>query len=455
MNEDEPDLIESNVQGPGGRGVEARTFLFLQGLASPFFVELARKLAARGHRVLRINLCLGDGLFWNLPAVNYRGSLADWRGYLTAYLTEHDVTDLVLFGDCRPYHRVAISLSGHRRVQVHVFEEGYFRPNWVTVERGGVNGNSSLPRDADAILAQAAGLGPVQEDSFAGSFVRRAVWDVAYNLALVAGRPLFPRYRRHRPQHVFIEYAGWLSRIRRRRQLDRHANREVERATGLAGGFFLVPLQLDSDYQVRVHSRFTSLGEFIDEVCASFAVSAPPEAELLLKVHPLDNGLVDRFAEVARIARRHGLSDRVRCIDGGHLPTLLAKARGVIVINSTVGTTSLEVGLPTLALGNAIYNLPGLTFQDGLDRFWNEGRPADATLFAAFRHLVIHRTQINGGYFCKPGVAMAVTAAADRLEAAEPMLRNLASRAARRTGAAAETRSTSDSEALAGTQPAE
>jgi capsular polysaccharide export protein len=439
-------VIESNVHSPmSGHGASKRTFLFLQGLASPFFVELARDLAARGHRVLRINLCLGDALFWNLPATNYRGSLADWRGYLTAFLTERDVTDLVLFGDCRPYHRVAISLAAHRRVQVHVFEEGYFRPNWVTVERGGVNGNSSLPRDADTILAQGADLMLRPEGSFAGSFVRRAVWDVAYNLALVAGRPLFPRYRRHRPQHVLVEYAGWVRRILRRRRLDQHANREVERATSLPGGFYLVPLQLDSDYQVRVHSRFTNLGEFLEEVCASFALAAPAEAELLLKIHPLDNGLVDRFAQVTAIAARHGLGSRVRCIDGGHLPTLLGKARGVVVINSTVGTTSLEVGLPTIALGNAIYNLPGLTFQGSLDQFWEEGRPADPGLFAAFRRLIINRTQINGGFFCKSGVAMAVAAASDRLEAVEPMLTGFAHPAVPR----------SIDGLIAGTQPAE
>jgi capsular polysaccharide export protein len=439
-------VTESDVHSPvDKRGTPVRTFLFLQGLASPFFVELARGLAARGHRVLRINLCLGDALFWNLPATNYRGSLADWRSYLTAFLTEHDVTDLVLFGDCRPYHRVAISLSAHRRVQVHVFEEGYFRPNWVTVERGGVNGNSALPRDADGILAQAAGLVLRPEETFAGSFVRRAVWDVAYNLALVAGRPLFPRYRRHRPQHVLVEYAGWLRRIMRRRKLDRHADREVVRATQLPGGFYLVPLQLDSDYQVRVHSRFTGLGEFINEVCASFALAAPPEAELLLKIHPLDNGLADHFAAISAIAARHGLSERVRCIDGGHLPTLLGKTRGVVVINSTVGTTSLEVGLPTIALGNAIYNLPGLTFQGGLDQFWTEGRAPDPDLFAAFRRLVISRTQINGGYFCKPGVTMAVAAAANRLESVEPMLLGFASHVQQRPIGGL----------MSGTQPAE
>lgn len=401
---------------------QGRTILFLQGLASPFFGELARTLAARGHDVKRIHLCLGDHMFWQLPSRSYRGSLAGWRAYLTAFLSAERVTDIVLFGDCRPYHRIAISLAAHRRVQVHVFEEGYLRPHWITVERSGVNGHSSLPRDVDLIRELAAATPPRADQPFTGSFVRRAFWDVSYNIANLFGRPAYPGYRRHRPHHVLVEYAGWLRRIARGRAASRFAEEEVQRAVTRPGGFFLVPLQLDSDYQIRVHSRFANLREFIEEVCASFANEAPPEAELLVKIHPLDNGLIDRRAQVNGIARRHGVADRVRCIDGGYLPTLLVNTRGVVVVNSTVGTSALEVGKPTIAMGTSIYNLPGLTFQDGIDRFWSESSPPDPSLFDAFRRLVAHRTQVNGGYFCKAGVELAVAAAADRVEAAEPLL---------------------------------
>lgn len=402
--------------------VPQRTFLFLQGLASPFFADLAKTLRARGHHVRRINISLGDQLFWRLPATSYRGSLANWRKFLSDYLGDESVTDVVLFGDCRPYHRVAISLSAHRRVQVHVVEEGYLRPNWITVERGGVNGYSSLPREPDAIRALGLAIPAREERMFKGSFLRRAVWDVTYNVANMMGRPVYPRYRRHRPNHVVVEYAGWLRRIIRSRRVNRLADAEVDRAVNHPGGFFLVPLQLDSDYQIRVHSRFGGLAEFLEEVFASYAANAPADALLVVKVHPLDNGLVDRRAQVEALAAVHGLSERVRFIDGGYLPTLLAHTRGVVVVNSTVGMTAIEVLRPTLALGTAIYNLRGLSFQDGIDRFWGEATAPDGDLVEAFRKLVIHRTQVNGGFFCREGVAMAVGEAADRIESVEPLL---------------------------------
>lgn len=402
------------------RNASPRTFLFLQGLASPFFAELARTLIARGHRVRRVNISLGDEVFWRLPATNYRGSLANWREFLAGYLSGETVTDIVLFGDCRPYHRVAISLATHRRIQVHVCEEGYIRPNWITVEQGGVNGYSTLPRDPAAIRALAAELPDPVEESFGGSFARRAAWDVSYNLANIVGRPVYLGYRRHRPNHVLVEYAGWLKQLVGRKRAVSQAEAEAGRALAHPGGYYLVPLQLDSDYQIRVHSQYAVLAEFLDEVFASFAKHAPPEPELLVKVHPLDNGLIDRATQVREIAAKHGIAGRVRCIKGGHLPTLLERTLGVVVVNSTVGLTAIEVGCPTVALGASIYDVKGLSFQDGLDRFWRELTPPEKDLFWAFRKVVIHRTQVNGGFFCKAGVALAVKNAAERLEANKP-----------------------------------
>ena len=58
------------------------TFLFLQGIATPFFSDLGKALRARGHTVRRINLCPGDWLFWSGDADNYRGRREAWGEYL-------------------------------------------------------------------------------------------------------------------------------------------------------------------------------------------------------------------------------------------------------------------------------------------------------------------------------------------------------------------------------------
>ena len=80
----------------------------------------------------------------------------------------------------------------------------------------------------------------------------------------------------------------------------------------------------------------------------------------------------------------------------------------MVTVNSTVGLVALEHGIPTLALAGAIYHLPGLTFQGATDDFWRTPEPPDAPLFACFRRVVMHATQINGGLYCRAGIELAV-----------------------------------------------
>ena len=87
-----------------------RRFLFLQGPISPFFPEVAAGLRALGHAAHRVNLCLGDKLFWRGPgAADYRGRAGDWPAFVGAFLDRHGISDLVLLGEQRPLHRAAIA----------------------------------------------------------------------------------------------------------------------------------------------------------------------------------------------------------------------------------------------------------------------------------------------------------------------------------------------------------
>ena len=54
--------------------------------------------------------------------------------------------------------------------------------------------------------------------------------------------------------------------------------------------YFLFPLQLSGDYQIRSHSPFLSMTMALEYVLTSFARHAPPDAILLVKEHPLDVG---------------------------------------------------------------------------------------------------------------------------------------------------------------------
>ena len=295
-----------------------RQFLFLQGLAGPFFSRLGQALAGQGFGVHRVNFRGGDKLFWRGGgAVDYRGGARGWPAFLERLLTDRAITDMVLFGDCRPLHSAAIEVARTHGIQVHVFEEGYLRPDFVTVEAGGVNGHSGLPRDPGYYLEAARRLGPLPTlPGVPSSFRRRAWEDVVYNLAAIAMIPLFPGYRTHRPWPILVEYFGWIRRLLRARASERRAAAAWSAFEAGGAPFFVFPLQLDCDYQIRVHSPFTGMQPAIDTVLSSFARTAPADAMLVVKGHPLDNGLINWGARTLRTAEALGIADRVRFVDG-------------------------------------------------------------------------------------------------------------------------------------------
>lgn len=397
----------------------SRRFLFLQGPISPFFLEVARGLAARGHGVHRINLCLGDRLFWGRvegqpKAIDYQGRPEDWPGFIEGFLDRHGITDILLLGEQRAYHRAAITAAASRGIAVVVTDFGYFRPDWITLERDGMGGDSRFPRDPAEIRALARSLPPADlTERLRDDFGRQASWDVIYHLAAIAPWP-FRHYRSHQLHHPAITYWGIARRL-----LRRGAERaEGERALAAIGNrpYWLFAMQMETD-SVRAYSRYPDLDTPIAETLASFAAHAAPEAHLLLKAHPLDPCVKDWTARIGRLAAAAGLSGRVHLAHGGSLDDMVNGMQGLVTINSTVGLKALVFGKPVKALGTAVWDVPGLTHQGSLDSFWTEAAPPDQDFRADFLAALQATTQLRGVFYAPAGRAIAVAAAVEALHA--------------------------------------
>jgi len=408
--------------------VPQRSVLFLQGIASPFFAYLGRALADQGCRIHKVNFCLGDFLFWPKNASFYRGDRDGWREYLNGLFHRHGVTDICLFGDTRPLHAQAATLARAYGIAVHVFEEGYLRPHWITHEIGGANGHSTgIPRTASELKARASLLPePKHPQTMHNSMLHRAGWEIAFHTLNLVGRPIHRSYRHHRPHHPLTEARGWVQRLSRRVRRRQSNKAALHGLAETRDPFFLVPLQLDADSQIKVHSPYRNIGAFLEHVCSSFAAHAPADAHLVIKTHPLDNGLVDHVKLCGLLAEKYELVGRITCIDGGNLNKLLGRSRGVVLINSTTGIPALERGTPVICLGTALYDLDGLTHQAGLDRFWQEPEHPAPEMVAAYERVVIHDTQVNGSFFAPHAFIDVAARSASRLLAYEPAcMRNL------------------------------
>ncbi|MGI4958704.1 MAG: capsule biosynthesis protein [Janthinobacterium lividum] len=413
------DIVPRHDPAPG----QTRTVLLLQGLMGPFFRRIGQALSRDGYRVFKVNFNGGDRLYWRLPGgIDFTGKMADWPDTLQTILVERGVTDVLLFGDCRPLHRAAIAVCARLHIPVHVFEEGYLRPDWVTLELGGVNGHSSLPRDPDYYRDQASRLLPAPpHHPVPSSFRTRALQGVAYNTADLLTRWRFPHWDNYRPWHPLTEGVGWLRKLSRRTAASARTEQTLSLLASSGTPYMLFPLQLDADAQVRLHSSFSSMADAIRHVIASFAGNAPGELNLVIKEHPLDNGVRDWRGEVVMQAAAHGVGDRVHYLERGDIGLLVQAAEGLVTINSTTGTLALACGVPVITLGQAVYNIRDITFQDTLDAFWsNPGHPDEPT-FDAYRRVLIERCLIAGGFFSGPAIDKLVAGAIARLEAHSPV----------------------------------
>lgn len=394
-----------------------RSFLFLQGPLSPLYARVADRLEAAGHAVSRINLCIGDRMHWRRGgAVAYRGRLEGFAGFVARHMAAHGVTDVVLHGECRAYHEVAAREAVQTGARVFVTELGYLRPDWMTVDRDGTAAASMFPRDPATITRLAARSAAVDlAPRYPSHFCWVAVPDVAYNLANTFLRFLYPHYRRHTVDWPPIEYAAWIARLATSRARNRHAERAMAPLIASGQPLFVVPMQLEGDFQIRTRSPFAGQAEALAGIAASFAAHAPRDAALVIKTHPLDNGLIRWWPRIDEIARRHGISARVHFLDGGNLRVMLENARGVVTINSSAGLEAVLAGVPTKTLAPALYDVAGLTHQAALDTFWTAPQKPDAALAAAFVRALAGSVLVRGTIYSREGLDAAVDNVSDAI----------------------------------------
>jgi capsular polysaccharide export protein len=373
--------------------------LLLQGPMGPFFWRLAEDLERQGLRVYKINFNGGDEFYFRRHgAIQYAGSLRQWPDFLARQLVALSIDRIYLFGDCRAYHVKARKVAARLNVPIFVFEEGYIRPDYITLEAGGVNGFSQLLRDP-SVIKVVSGYKPKGLRKVGHSFTWMALHATLYYLTSRLSRR-YPNYVHHRPLNLFGEGGKWLVAGGRKLwfQVTERAVR-LRLNTELAGKYFLVPLQVHCDMQITRHSHFESVEQFIAQVIDSFAARAPSGDYLVFKHHPLDRGYRNYSGLIRQASKARGILARVLYVHDLPLPALFKHARGTVVINSTAALSSIHHGIPVKALGKATYDLPGLTDQAPLAHFWSHPAAPDKRLYLRFRAYLIANTQLNGNFY--------------------------------------------------------
>ncbi|MDI7658895.1 capsular biosynthesis protein [Cronobacter universalis] len=382
--------------------LSGQKYLLLQGPMGPFFRDLGNWLESKDREAKQVVFNGGDWFYCRKgKSLAYKGSQKGFGAWLAATRSAWPFDTLVCFGDCRPLHQAARLWAQAQGVRFLVFEEGYLRPCFITLEENGVNGFSGLPREAK--FYRALPFLPVPDvRRVAPSLLRRLGHAAWYYLMGCYYRRAFPGYQHHKCFSPWYEGACW-TRAALRKIGYRCTERRIRRslASQYRGRYFLALLQVFNDSQLRHHSDYGDMRDFIEETIASFARCASASQLLVIKHHPMDRGHRLYRSLINTLSRRYGVIGRVVYVHDLPLPELLSGAAGVVTINSTAGISALIHNKPLKVMGRALYDIEGLTFQGRLDTFWKTPFRPDQHLFSTFRYYLMHKTQLNTVFYSR------------------------------------------------------
>ncbi|WP_242007860.1 capsule biosynthesis protein [Paracoccus sulfuroxidans] len=401
-----------------------RVFLLLQGPHGPFFNRVGQLLSDAGARVWRVGFNAGDEHFWTDKGsfIAHEGGPEDWPAHLARLIEDKGVTDIVLYGDVRPVHAAAREAAARLGLVLHVFEEGYLRPFWITYERGGSNGHSRLMDIPVKEMRKAlrSRIGELHRPpAHWGDMRQHKFYGALYHFFVLVANRRYLGYRTHRDISVLTEF-----RLHLRRFLLSPFNAIIQRreaAVVQKGGFpyVLVLMQLEHDASFVAHSPYDRMADFTAEVLEAFAKGSPRHHRIVFKAHPLEDGRGDIRSAIARQAKALGLSDRVHFVRGGKLARLLTQAHSAVTVNSTAAQQALWRGLPVKAMGRTVYDKPGLVSDQPLAEFLADPQRPNGVAYRRYRDFLLESSQIPGGFYASRSRAHALRLVVDMMLASE------------------------------------
>ena len=379
--------------------------LFLMGPIGTFFARLSNYLEENNVRTYKILFPLHEYGFNQSRIIKYDQNINYFKKFLSKTLINYEIKHIFMYGNVLIPHKQTLDLVQELKIEgkninTHIFELGYLRPNFVTLENEGINYNSSLIKSRQFYLKQ---------DSFSdlpipkkhARFRIRKIWKtISFINHSFKNYKIVEKEHKLQPKPIYIWYQikGFILKYF-------FFFTEYKLKNYFLGkNYFLVILQVSTDSQLTEGSDFKDNKKFIYKVIKDFAEANPNGVNLVFKHHPRDRGYTNYFNQIKKISNEFDVLNKVFYFHDYFLSKLFQNpnCKGTVLINSTVGYQSLYHSVPVKSLGITPYNIEGLSSQQDLTSFFRNPSIVDRLLFKKFYKHVMENSQINGnfdGYF--------------------------------------------------------
>ena len=375
--------------------------LFLVGPIGTFFARFSDYLENNNIRTYKILFPLHEYGFSQSRIIKYDQDIKVFKDFLRQTIIKYEIKHIFMYGNVLIPHKQALDLAKElnfvgKDIKTHIFELGYLRPNFVTLENDGINYNSSLIKSSKFYSKQDSySVLPVPK-KHARLRIRKIWKTISFINHSFKNYKIVEKDHKLQPKPIyiwfqikgfFLKYFFFFTEYKLKNYL-------------LRNKFFLVILQVSTDSQLTEGSDIKDNKKFIYEVIKEFAEAKRNDINLVFKHHPRDRGYTNYHNEIQNLANEFGVSNNVFYIHDYYLSKLFQNSNcmGTVLINSTVGYQSLYHSVPVKSLGITPYNIKGLSDQKDLASFFKNPSPVDKLLFNKFYKYILENSQINGNF---------------------------------------------------------
>ena len=274
--------------------------------------------------------------------------MARYIGFLRVFLEEKQIDLVIMHNDLRWQHALAIHVCKEIRMRYLITERGLFRPHTTTVDFQGVNAYSSIPKDINFYEKITVKNLPFREHSIG----RLKSFQVNFKFALFLclsyfGDIIKVNSRLANQRYSLLSYIFLF--LKQRKKL------KGKLTLPLPKKYIFIPLQVNADTQVLVHSGYENIQAFIYHVEKTF-YAEQNNVSLVFKPHPMDKEMEYAF-------------DSRSIVVDSDTNTLIQGSEFIITINSTVGFEAIQHYKAVIVLGEAFYKIPKLCIASSIQSF--------------------------------------------------------------------------------------
>lgn len=383
-------------------GSKMANYLFLRGNRNKrFFIDIADELKKDGHNCFLIKFELGELLFksdihsifapshvtkeeypisdeellsleiYNITfkdrILNKKVTVKELKIYkkymffIDQFIESNNIDVICLFNGYHWIDQVTKYIAKKRGLQVFHFEDGFFRPYTVTCDSKGINAESSVPRDPEHYKELTVDRDRLKnhlykpEDATLLSAGKENLLMVAFvKLFSMLGSLLgiHPSYYAHITLWQAIKYF-FHKKMYRYREPD---------SLQLPDEYFFVPFQVSRDTQIFYNSpHISNMEDFLDIVYEATREVNKREnrnIHVIVKEHPEDMSRNNYWA----LKKKYEHVQEVTFVQKYDIKKIIRNSLAVVTINSTVGLEALSMRKKVVTLGDALYNIEGVSY---------------------------------------------------------------------------------------------